>query len=47
MTAAQLFEVSAVTVPAYPAAQIEARGWQPVAALAQRLVTHHSNRWRL
>jgi uncharacterized protein len=27
--AATLFEVSAVTKPAYPAAQIEARNWQP------------------
>lgn len=30
--AAELFEVSAVTVPAYPEAQIEARSWQPDSA---------------
>lgn len=29
VTAAELHEVSAVTVPAYPSAQIEARQWQP------------------
>jgi len=47
VTAAQLFEVSAVTVPAYPAAQIEARGWQPVGEVSERLVMQHLNRWRL
>ena len=44
--AADLFELSAVTVPAYPAAQIEARNWQagrdaPDAGLARTLA-----RWR-
>ncbi|MDP2739062.1 MAG: HK97 family phage prohead protease [Pseudorhodobacter sp.] len=32
ITGADLFEVSAVTVPAYPAAQIEARNWTAVQA---------------
>jgi len=47
ITAAELFEVSTVTRPAYPAAQIEARSWethqdrQPV-----RSPVHHLNRWR-
>lgn len=46
--AGELFELSAVTVPAYPAAQIEARNWvanqdwQPVRDAAYPL-----NRWRL
>jgi len=31
ITGADLFELSAVTRPAYPAAQIEERNWQPVA----------------
>lgn len=45
--AADLIEVSAVTRPAYPEAQIEARNWQPVGEVAQRVVErHHSNRWR-
>jgi hypothetical protein len=29
ITAGELFELSAVTVPAYPAAQLEARNWTP------------------
>lgn len=47
VTRAQVFEFSAVTVPAYPAAQIEARAWethqdrQPV-----RGAVHPFNRWR-
>ncbi|SIT81888.1 HK97 family phage prohead protease [Pontibaca methylaminivorans] len=47
ITAASLFEVSAVTRPAYPQAQIEARAWethqdrQPVRGPA-----YHLNRWR-
>ena len=47
VTRAQVFEFSAVTVPAYPSAQIEARAWethqdrQPV-----RGAVHPFNRWR-
>ena len=47
VTRAALFELSAVTVPAYPKAQIEARSWagpsdrQPV-----RGAVHPLNRWR-
>lgn len=47
VTQAALFELSAVTVPAYPQAQIEARAWethqdrQPV-----RGAVHPFNRWR-
>ena len=44
---ADLFEVSAVTRPAYPEAQIEARNWQPVGEVAARLTAHHFKRWRL
>ena len=45
--AADLFEISAVTRPAYPEAQIEARNWQPVAHAARRIVDrHHASRWR-
>lgn len=43
--AADLFELSAVTVPAYPAAQIEARNWQPAGDVAARMVSH-LRRWR-
>ena len=48
VTAADLFEVSAVTRPAYPEAQIEARCWethqdrQPL-----RTAVHALNRWRV
>lgn len=48
VTQAALFEVSAVTVPAYPSAQIEARAWethqdrQPMRGAVNPL-----NRWRL
>lgn len=48
ITTAELFEISAVTRPAYPDAQIEARSWQthqdrlPVASAVYAL-----NRWRL
>lgn len=49
ITGADLFEVSAVTVPAYPAAQIEARNWTasqeanlPLAAGLHRTLS----RWR-
>ncbi|GAB1362414.1 hypothetical protein MASR1M32_16500 [Rhodobacter sp.] len=47
ITRAAVFEFSAVTVPAYPLAQIEARAWethqdrQPV-----RGAVHPFNRWR-
>ncbi len=47
IASAELFEVSAVTRPAYPEAQIEARNWQPVGEVAARVVAHHLNRWRL
>jgi uncharacterized protein len=42
---AELFELSAVTRPAYPTAQIEARCW--AAAASANLQTHHLTRWRL
>ncbi|KPP85795.1 MAG: phage prohead protease, HK97 family [Rhodobacteraceae bacterium HLUCCO07] len=47
VTRAALFELSAVTRPAYPAAQIEARNWQPIGEVAKRL-THRpaAIRWR-
>ena len=45
ITRAELFEVSAVTVPAYSQAQIEARSWQ--APKLTNLANHHLNRWRL
>lgn len=46
VTAASLFEISAVTRPAYPAAQIEARSWD--AAKDDNLSSFHPlNRWRL
>lgn len=45
---AELFEVSAVTVPAYPAAQIEARGWETHQdRLPFRGAVNPLNRWRL
>ncbi len=45
--AADLIEISAVTKPAYPQAQIEARNWQPVGDVAQRIVKRHpASRWR-
>ncbi|MFN3823590.1 MAG: HK97 family phage prohead protease [Pseudorhodobacter sp.] len=47
IASAELFELSAVTRPAYPAAQIEARNWQPVGDVAAQIVTHHLKRWRL
>lgn len=50
ITAASLFEVSAVTVPAYPAAQIEARSWQTRETHQDRQPfrgpAYHLNRWR-
>ncbi len=47
VTRAALFEVSAVTVPAYGAGQIEARNWQPIGEVAQRLTRRPAAiRWR-
>ncbi|MCG7623016.1 HK97 family phage prohead protease [Epibacterium sp. Ofav1-8] len=45
--AADLIEISAVTKPAYPQAQIEARNWQPIGEVVKRL-THRpaAIRWR-
>lgn len=44
---ADLFELSAVTRPAYPAAQIEARAWELAANLATSHGLHRTlNRWR-
>lgn len=47
ISAAELFEISAVTRPAYPEAQIEARSWQPAGDVTGRPALHHLNRWRL
>lgn len=47
ISAADLVEISAVTKPAYPQAQIEARNWQPVGEVAKRLVRRPAAiRWR-
>ncbi|WP_371587053.1 HK97 family phage prohead protease [Rhodovulum sp. P5] len=47
VTQAELFELSAVTRPAYSSAQIEARAWQPVGEVAQRVAERHAAlRWR-
>lgn len=46
ITEADLFEVSTVTRPAYPEAQIEARSWHTVCEHTARAV-HALNRWRL
>jgi HK97 family phage prohead protease len=43
--AADLVEVSAVTRPAYPAAQIEARNWAYL-PVVRRANLYHANRWR-
>jgi len=45
ITRAELFELSAVTRPAYPAAQVEARRWQ--AETCSRIQDHPLKRWRL
>lgn len=47
VTAADLFEVSTVTRPAYPEAQIEARCWQIGAATNCGATKHPLARWRL
>lgn len=48
ITAAALFEVSAVTRPAYSAAQIEARAWETHQDRQPRQSpVHHLNRWRV
>lgn len=44
VTRAALFELSAVTRPAYPTAQIEARAWASPSANLQKV--HPLNRWR-
>ncbi|WP_247996863.1 HK97 family phage prohead protease [Brucella tritici] len=44
---ASLFELSAVTRPAYPQAQIEARSWQAGIVADSVKSTHALNRWRL
>lgn len=45
--AADLIEISAVTKPAYPQAQIEARNWQLIGDVARRVVDRHpAIRWR-
>jgi hypothetical protein len=47
ITRADLIEISAVTRPAYPAAQIEARGWNPLRDDQDRRGLHRTlNRWR-
>ncbi|MFW2543844.1 HK97 family phage prohead protease [Primorskyibacter sp. 2E107] len=45
--AADLIEISAVTKPAYPQAQIEARNWQPIGEVVRHM-THRpaAIRWR-
>ena len=42
---ADLIEISAVTKPAYPQAQIEARNWQPLGDVAKCMITPRQ-RWR-
>lgn len=45
--AADLVEISAVTRPAYPQAQIEARNWQPIGDVLQRVAPMPAvMRWR-
>lgn len=48
ITRAALFEISAVTRPAYPSAQIEARAWESHQdRLPYRGPAYHLNRWRV
>lgn len=47
ITTADLFELSAVTVPAYPQAQIEARAWKPGEPAPDAGIARLLNRWRL
>lgn len=48
ITRAALFELSAVTRPAYPSAQIEARAWETHwDRLPYRGPAYHLNRWRV
>lgn len=47
VNAAILEEISIVTRPAYPAAQIEARSWQPGVEPPDAGVMRHLARWRL
>lgn len=44
--AAELFELSAVTLPAYPEAQVEARCWQPAPARLDARLQRSFSRWR-
>ena len=46
VTRAELVELSIVTRPAYPAAAVEARSWQPVAIVGAPRRQHPSGRWR-
>jgi uncharacterized protein len=47
ITRAELFELSAVTIPAYPTAQIEARAWNASAEESPKAGLHRTlNRWR-
>jgi uncharacterized protein len=45
--AALLYELSVVTRPAYPEAQVEARNWNPEAQARVILPSSHLNRWRV
>lgn len=45
--AALLYEVSIVTRPAYPEAQIEARSWDQPQSPVGFLMRNHRNRWRV